>query len=361
MSLISYLTQKLESNRHYQFWALNLFGWMGYGSFVSLAAFLWKKDLVFQLFYAVFATITGLLISLVMRAYFRRFWNLEPLKRGLFTLFTVGVATGFWAYIKMVAFIDIEGMEGHKKSGFSEYVGWYTYSFFILLSWAAIYFGIKYYQMLVEERQRTLKATFMAHQAQLKMLRYQLNPHFLFNTLNAISTLILESETKMANTMVTELSKFLRYSLENDPMQKVNLVQEIAALELYLNIEKVRFEERLRLHLDIEEAAEQALIPSLLLQPLVENSIKYAVSKSENGGFISVTAKVVGNELFIDICDDGPGIVLEKGELPSFGGVGLRNFQERLKEIYGKHHSCQFGHNDPQGLKISISIPFEIK
>lgn len=346
------------TDRAYQFWALNIFGWLGYGFFVSLSAFLWQKNLMFQVFYAGFATVFGLIISLVMRACYRRFWNMAPLARSLFSLLVVAIATGFWAYIKMIAFQEGVGQPEHVDVLY-EYIAWYTYSFFILLSWAALYFGIKYYQMLQEERRRTLKATSMAHQAQLKMLRYQLNPHFLFNTLNAISTLILDSQTRVANTMVTELSKFLRYSLENDPMQKINLAQEIIALELYLNIEKVRFEERLRLDFDIDDKARNALIPSLLLQPLVENSIKYAVSRNEDGGTISLAAKVFAGELLIEVADDGPGIEMVSGKLPIFKGVGLCNFKERLIEIYGNNHACQFSNIQPNGLKINIRIPYE--
>lgn len=351
------LMQKIMTERGYQFWALNLFGWTGYGFFVALSAFLWEKDLTFQIFYAGFSTLTGLLLSLVMRESFRKLWLMTPLARGLATLAVVGVVSGLWSYIKMIALM--EGMGKAEEINLTEYVGWYTYSFFIVLSWAALYFGIKYYQMLQEERRRTLKATSMAHEAQLKMLRYQLNPHFLFNTLNAISTLILISDTKTANSMVTELSKFLRYSLENDPMQKVDLEQEISALTLYLNIEKVRFEERLRLVFDIEDSARKALIPSLLLQPLVENSIKYAISKSETGGEIGVAAKVFAGELLLEIWDDGPGITLENGDIPSFNGVGLRNFKERLREIYGNRHSCSFSAGLPQGLHVRLRLPYE--
>ena len=96
-------------------------------------------------------------------------------------------------------------------------------AWWVMLVWSGLYFGIKYYMLLQEERQRNLKVMSMAHEAQLKMLRYQLNPHFLFNTLNAISTLILDKDTELANTMVTRLSRFLRYSLDNDPMQKVTV------------------------------------------------------------------------------------------------------------------------------------------
>ena len=126
------------------------------------------------------------------------------------------------------------------------------------------------------------------------MLRYQLNPHFLFNTLNAISTLILDNENRTANQTVMRLSEFLRYTLDQDPMKKVTLRQEIEAMNLYLTTERLRFGERLRLEFAVEERALEALVPSLLLQPLIENAVKFAVSPSEQGGSIRVEGRARG-------------------------------------------------------------------
>jgi LytS/YehU family sensor histidine kinase len=149
-----------------------------------------------------------------------------------------------------------------------------------MLMWSGFYFGIKYYQMPQRETEKVLRVTAMAHEAQLKMLRYQLNPHLLFNTLNAISTLILERNTDNANQMVTRLSRFLRYSLDNDPMQRVSLDQELAALQLYLDIEQVRFDERLKVETSVEQLARRALIPSLL-QSRLEEAVRRARSMAE--------------------------------------------------------------------------------
>ena len=129
-----------------------------------------------------------------------------------------------------------------------------------------------------------------ASTAQLAMLRYQLNPHFLFNTLNSISTLVLLKQTERANAMLARLSSFLRYTLANEPTAKVTLAQEVETLKLYLEIEKMRFEDRLRPHFRIESETIGARLPSLLLQPLIENAIKYAVTPSENGADIWITA-----------------------------------------------------------------------
>jgi len=241
------------------------------------------------------------------------------------------------------------------------YMETFSSSLTVMLAWSVAYFSLKYHRVFQEYRESALKSAAMAHEAQLKMLRYQLNPHFLFNTLNAISTLVLEKQIEMANRMVTRLSSFLRYSLDNDPMLKITLKQELKALQLYLDIEKVRFEERLNLELDIEEGADRALIPSLLLQPLVENAIKYAIAKSEEGGTLRIAARVFAGDLLIEVSDDGPGVELVDGDIPGATGVGLRNTRERLLELYGQHHSFRLGHANPQGLAISIRVPYEIQ
>src|SRR5690606_31519312 len=133
-----------------------------------------------------------------------------------------------------------------------------------------------------------------ASTAQLAMLRYQLNPHFLFNTLNSISTLVLLKQTERANAMLSRLSSFLRYTLVNEPSGHVTVAQEVETLKLYLEIEKMRFEDRLRPHFHIDPAAARARMPSLLLQPLVENAVKYAVTPQEEGADISIDARKVG-------------------------------------------------------------------
>src|SRR5690606_32395908 len=138
-----------------------------------------------------------------------------------------------------------------------------------------------------------------ASTAQLAMLRYQLNPHFLFNTLNSISTLVLLKQTERANAMLSRLSSFLRYTLANEPTAQVTLEQEVETLKLYLEIEKMRFESRLRTHFTIDETVSKARLPSLLLQPLVENAIKYAVTPQEEGADISVEARLAGERVQI--------------------------------------------------------------
>jgi two-component system, LytTR family, sensor kinase len=191
------------------------------------------------------------------------------------------------------------------------------------------------------------------------MLRYQLNPHFLFNTLNAISTLVLDRDHQTANRMVTSLSAFLRHSLDADPMQRVTLKQELDAINLYLGIEKVRFAERLRLRIEVEPEAYAALMPSLLLQPLIENAIKYAVAKRVEGGTLELTARRVDGMLEIALRDDGPGFSHPEGDLPGGNGVGLRNTRERLRVLYGERQAFVLRNRQPRGAEIVLRLPFE--
>ena len=225
-----------------------------------------------------------------------------------------------------------------------------------------MYFGIKYYEQLQQQREATIRAATLAQEAQLKMLRYQLNPHFLFNTLNAISTLILDNENRTANQTVMRLSEFLRYTLDQDPMKRVTLRQEIEALNLYLTTEKLRFGDRLKLEYAVEEAAMEALVPSLLLQPLIENAVKYAVSPSERGATIRVEGRTRGAMLELAVADDGPGLtsVTRAGTASGAGrGVGLRNTRERLAVLYDDRHRFATIDNKP-GLRIELGLPLEL-
>jgi LytS/YehU family sensor histidine kinase len=193
------------------------------------------------------------------------------------------------------------------------------------------------------------------------MLRYQLNPHFLFNTLNSISTLVLLKQTERANAMLSRLSSFLRYTLANEPTAHVTVQQEVETLKLYLEIEKMRFEARLRPSFDIDPRAERARLPSLLLQPLVENAIKYAVTPQEDGADISVVVRLAGERVQITVSDTGPG--LRDGALgPSLStGVGLTNIRDRLAQAYGPDHRIDTRTAPAGGFSVEIELPFQLE
>jgi hypothetical protein len=360
-------------NQQNLFWVFHLGGWLAWGLIGKYAyTRAISEEMVPHYFmYVMIITLVGIIYSLGLRYLYRFMWS-RPLWQQAITFLLGSSAAGF-AFIKTRGYIYSTWFEKAKDmEAWAEKMGeaaemlqkvYFMESFTIgwlpMLVWSFLYFVIKYYQIFQEVQKSALKSAAMAHEAQLKMLRYQLNPHFLFNTLNAISTLVLENQTADANRMVTRLSSFLRHSLDNDPMQKVTLDQELAALKLYLDIEKVRFEDRLNLELNIEEKASDALIPSLLLQPLVENAIKYGIARSEEGGQLRIAAKVFAGDLLIELSDDGPGVELVDGRIPNANGVGLRNTQERLAELYRSSHSFRLSETEPHGLTINIRIPFE--
>lgn len=350
--------KELIENRNRFFWLLHTGGWLGFALVQFLGSLLHDLRDIFVI--VIFLnSYAGWMLTVPLRYVYRRVWNLSPIKMIVVIILSSYVTAVIWQVIKNINYWEI-----YKHGWEPEFWLYYTkssvWSFYIILSWSVLYFGIKYYQMLQKEKQNVLQANTLAHQAQLKMLRYQLNPHFLFNTLNAISTLILVQENKTANAMVTKLSEFLRYSLDKDPMKRVTLTSELHALELYLDIEKVRFEERLQVDINIGQDCENALVPSMILQPLAENAIKYAIAVKEQGGTISVNVNRFGNDLLVELSDDGPGAEITNGNLHRENGVGLSNTRERLNALYKNNYSLVVSNNVPSGVKVNIRIPYEL-
>jgi two-component system, LytTR family, sensor kinase len=353
---------RLLKNRARLFWTLHICGWLAYAVSQYLGTLLYEfknESLAGYAAIIAIATVSGFLLSLELRYIYRRLWTRSPHVIVAGALLSCYVFALIWRVIINSAYLlyGDDSMEWVMSSPLEIFA--YTMgATYVLLCWTGIYFGIKYYGSLQDQREATLRAATLAQEAQLKMLRYQLNPHFLFNTLNAISTLILDSENRTANQAVMRLSEFLRYTLDQDPMKKVTLRQEIEAMNLYLTTEKLRFGERLRLEFAIEDRALEALVPSLLLQPLIENAVKFAVSPSERGGAIRIEGRARGSMLELAVTDDGPG--LNTGAAPGAGrGVGLRNTRERLAVLYDDRHRFASLDNKP-GLRIELGLPLEL-
>ena len=351
---------KLFEDRTRQFWILHTLGWLGF-AIVNYLGSLVQETRDAYLIVVMLDSYIGWLITIPLRYAYQKAWHWTPWKMILTVLLLAFLVAAVWTAVRNFNYWEIY-RHGARPDDWLKYIRDTPVAFYVILSWSGLYFGIKYYQTLQQEKQKSLTATNKAHEAQLKMLRYQLNPHFLFNTLNAISTLVLLKESDTANKMLVRLSDFLRYSLYKDPIKKVPLQQELYAANLYLEIEKVRFSERLTIIYDIDEAADQALVPSLILQPLVENAIKYAVASQTSGGKIMITAQKFGHDLLMEVADDGPGMVISDG-LPKgeSGGVGLVNTKERLAALYDRNFSLVLTHNHPRGLKVNIRIPFEVE
>jgi hypothetical protein len=349
--------ERLAGSRERQFWLLQVMGWSAYFAAAYIGALAFEKPSSYVGLLAAVAAI-GFLLSLSLRYAYRAIWHRPAhviVIAGLGLCYILGL---IWAVSKNVMYWELY-KAGYVADSWLAYFHGALTGTYVFVCWSGLYVGIKYYQMLQVQRRQTLKANALAHEAQLKMLRYQLNPHFLFNTLNAISTLILDNENRTANLAVTRLSDFLRYTLHNDPLKKVTLDQELSSLNLYLDIEKVRFQERLNIELDIGEEARRALVPTLITQPIIENAIKYAIAPRESGGRIGISAHVVQGRLVMELEDDGPGLNGEE-ERPAEGrGVGLRNTGERLHQMYGDQYSLELTRAQPSGLRVIIAIPYE--
>ena len=351
------MLKELTRDRGRLFWALNIFGWLGY-LLANYAGTIGHDKPGSYFVYITAVAAVGLILSLLMRLVYRKLWASPPLVISIGVLATSFATAAIWKIFSNVVYLEMF-KDGWRPDSVWWYISYVMASFYVTLCWSGLYFGIKYYMQLQEQTERTLAATAAAHQAQLKMLRYQLNPHFLFNTLNAISTLILDRSNETANLAVSRLSDFLRYTLDNDPMKRVSLGSELGAIDLYLEIEKVRFGDRLIVRKEVEARAMDALVPSLILQPLIENAIKYAVSPAEDGGTITISAKIHSDTLMLKLADDGPGLGNGDSKPKSSCGVGLQNTRERLQQLYGDNQAFTLAPNDPKGLVITINIPFE--
>jgi two-component system LytT family sensor kinase len=361
---------RLYRDRNTQFLFLQILGWFSLSliSFFSLT--LWYNQQSFAyISHTLLQSVLGVAVSWPLRSVFHYLWNKPLLSRLLLTVLSVLACSIIWSALRIGAFLWMTT----ETDVWADFGGWLFGSIMIFLCWAAFYHGIKYYQLLQSEHEALLhfaaenkeeqlkrsRAETFAQEAQLKMLRYQLNPHFLFNTLNAISALVVSRSSANANTMIMQLSNFLRYSLENDPIKRVTLEEEVRALRLYLDIEKTRFADRLELEFDVDPAAHGIKIPSLLLQPLVENAIKYAIAPAEKGGKISVFSKLDGEHLVIEVKDTGAGIAGDHHSMVSGPGIGLKNTVDRLSAFYGDNYVFELRGPNASGMTIYIRLPLE--
>jgi two-component system, LytTR family, sensor kinase len=345
------------SDKNRAFWNLHSAGWGGAAAVRSASAI--ANGQPFSLLVPVLiSAVTGFSISLILSVIFRNIIDRRPLLTWGITGISVIVATLIYGYIDVWVLQTIR--EGADETPFAQLlVGAIFINGVLLVAWSALYYAINYFVRAEEQADQLLRLEAAATSAQLTMLRYQLNPHFLFNTLNSISTLVLLKQTEQANAMLSRLSSFLRFTLINEAAAKVTLAQEVDTLKLYLDIEKMRFEERLRTHFDIAPDVSEALMPSLLLQPIVENAIKYAVTPQEDGADISIDARRVGDRVRIIVADSGPGLQASLPDPKLSTGVGMANTRERLLQAYGDDQRFDSYTRSGGGFEVVIEFPYQ--
>ena len=367
MAVLPFRPTPFFGNKNRAFWQLQALGWGGAFLLRAMSSLANAQPLSF-LVLVLIASITGFSISLILSVVYRHLINQRPLITWGVTALILPFAVSLYAFID--SWVISLYRPGSDTSFTQLFLGVFYLDLTLLGAWSALYYAINFFLQIEEQNDQLLRLEAEATAAQLAMLRYQLNPHFLFNTLNSISTLVLLKQTEPANAMLSRLSSFLRYTLINEPAGKVTLAQEIETLKLYLDIERMRFEDRLRTRFDIQDEARDALLPSLLLQPLVENAIKYAVTPLEEGAEITVSAQLAGPMLRVVVSDTGPGLQspLDVNRLPAASvepgdpvstGVGLANIRDRLAQAYGEEQRFDIQDAPDGGFAVIIELPFE--
>jgi two-component system, LytTR family, sensor kinase len=324
--------------RDISFWYYQTTGWAFYSTVQLVIYFGWHGTKSHQFLDISLQLITIFFLLLILRWYFRK---LPFQTMGLFPLISrIFIASFILTIIWLVIWIGIEYIFIEDKlikylSDPLNIVLRISYSFPVFLGWSALYFGIKIWQDWLTEREQTEQAIEAAQHAQLQMLRYQLNPHFLFNALNSVRALVDEEE-RSAKIMITELSEFLRYSLISRNKPIVALKDEIDAIRLYLSIEQQRYEDKLQVHYEIDEQTEDIPVPSFLIHPLVEDALRNGMRTSTMPLHLEIKSTLNDGIMNISVNHSGSNTSKKGG---GFIEPGMEQVEARLKELFpGRFH-----------------------
>lgn len=290
----------------------------------------------------------GFVISAVVLLILQRLWNLRFLYQVLITLalaLPLGLA---FSFVNLIIYFNTLG----KWEWIPTHIEMGSYWLWFFSAWASIILALNYSLRAAQEQRARVDAQVLAHQAQMRALRYQLNPHFLFNTLNSIAALSLDGHAKEAENMLVKLSGFLRAGLARDPLEEVPLEEEIGLQQLYFDIERLRYADRLVVRTEVPDRLLNALVPSFILQPLAENAIKHGVSPSAAATTVMVTACERDHMLVLRVEDDSAAQSDGAGT-----GVGLANVEARLRAQYGANFSFKAGRMTSRGYVAEMAVP----
>jgi two-component system LytT family sensor kinase len=341
------------------FWILQCGGWLAFGT----AMFAWGLDYFNTrdaLVNKSLLVVTGFAVTLNLRSLYRRVRarSRTPFASALLIFLFSFTGAAIWREVQNLLFqvyasAAISGNVTVRLVAIP--LGTLMYDGFVLFAWSLLYYGINDWVELERQRERATKAEAMAHVARLRALQSQLEPHFLFNTLNAISTLVVEGQNSDAARMIARLSDFLRLSLETSDTPEISVAEELEFVRRYLEIEQVRFGDRLKVAIESQADAMHGLVPAFVLQPLVENAVKHGVLPQEKGGSVTVTVARNNGALQLRVADDGPG--LPEG-VPVAPAVGLSNTAARLAELYADKASFSLDSSPGGGVTATMEIPF---
>lgn len=232
----------------------------------------------------------------------------------------------------------------------------YAFNLIIFLSIIGLYYLIEYYRISRERELRTAELKTLLSQTRLQVLKMQIQPHFLFNTLNAIAALMYEDVNK-SHTMLSRLSDLLRIALDSSERQEVTLQEEMTFLQSYLDIQELRFQDRLQINVNTPPETLNAMVPSMILQPLVENVVTHGLEPLGNKGKIEIRSQIKDNSLILKISDNGPGLPSSEN-IDESNGIGISNTRKRLRQLFGDDFKIEFTNNTNAGMKVTMTIPF---
>lgn len=335
------------------FWPVQIAGWSCFyvWAFISILPSLKQPGtLRGSSFLVVSMFAASCLLRLVCRSLIRRGFSWLTLEMRAFAWSLVaGAITAYVA--ELLTF-------GNRPLDWADWLVTVTEATFTLFLWCSLYFSIKLWQQSVRERERLLRAESEVRDARLSALRYQINPHFLFNSLNAVSTLVLDGNAPAATRMLSQIGEFLRTILDRDAELETPLSQEIAFTEQYLAIEQTRLGGRLRTEISISPETLDALVPSLLLQPLVENAVRHGVAPLVEGGTIRIQSKLHGDQLQISIQNSATSRARGEPADKVAHGIGLTNTEERLKTLYDTDYKFALQYQPAGGCQVIVELPF---
>lgn len=263
----------------------------------------------------------------------------------LVALVYIPAENAFWLLLWDNKITDIRLLAGNLDTA--------VLAFFV---WTACYLTVLIYQKQLQRLAQTNELSQKVQHLELQALSHQLNPHFTFNALNSVCALLEAERYDDAETMSEQLATFLRYSLSKSPDSLVQLADELSAINAYLQLQKTRFGDKLKVNCQIDDTLKRQRIPALLLQPLVENAIKYAVATRKQGATITISGARLQDSLHLCISDDGPGSQLQANS--GGAGVGLDNIRNRLLQHFGNNATLAIGAS-PQGFKVDICLPWQ--
>lgn len=340
------------------FWILQISGWI---LLTVIYLVIYYRDRLDQFEVTLGLVIThlaGFIVSLLLRHIYKSVKYQSRSIIFLSVLILIGslIFSQVWYWLDFLMSIPLQGFSQlYNYITFRAYLSTSFSHSFVLLTWSTLYFTINLWIDWNQQRIRTEKANALAHSAQLQMLRYQLNPHFLFNSLNSIRALI-DEDWKNAKRMITELSEFLRYSLISKNYSDVPLNDELEAIRHYFAIEKIRYEDKLEVVFDIDPLAEDYPVLSFLIHPVIENAIKYGMKTSPMPLRINISAKVEGGILILEICNSGRWIESSENSSSSKStGTGLENVRRRLENAFPDNHKFEI-HKGDDMVCIKLSI-----